>query len=185
MIHNVWAIALQNFGYQLRITNIAEPGHVQITSRGGLQLQIDFVQISLGVVQKDQMTGFQLNNGLGQRRADETARASQQYRFARNDLFAWFFSANRSLHPPGHCAGHANAHVSTHRRTKGSSGARPEVGCLREAGEKSRGGEATSRRQVAVENELPEVVCVMVSCQQCLPQNSLPIAMGNLGEQVR
>jgi hypothetical protein len=30
------------------------------------------------------MTGFQLNNGLGQRRADETARAGQQYCFARN-----------------------------------------------------------------------------------------------------
>ena len=43
--------------------------------------------------------------------------------------------------------------VSIHRRTKGTSGARPEVGHLREVGEKSCAGDATSTRQVAVERE--------------------------------
>ena len=40
-------------------------------------------------------------------------------------------------------------------------------------------------KQSANEDELAEVVCVMVCRQQGLAQNGLPVAMRNLGEQVR
>src|ERR1700693_3694111 len=66
-------------------------------------------------------------------------------------LSVWFSSANRSLHVTTLRTSYAHAIVSIHRRTKGSSGARPEVGFLREVREKSCGGDATSRRRVAVE----------------------------------
>jgi hypothetical protein len=62
-------IAVKNLGHQRPVENISENGGEQGSACGG-KLQVDFVKILLGVVEKDQEARIRADERLHKRRTD-------------------------------------------------------------------------------------------------------------------